>query len=117
MGDLSGKDVSDHFYIATLQSWLIHNDDEIYENVLDHFEGLEYYAVCDGVSRAIKFIKGVVEKRFDEASIISEDSESYTYAFEEYKSISKRIYEDVLLEIYGEQIRNFTKSNWVKIRY
>ena len=30
IGDLSGKDVSNHFYIATLQSWLINNDEDIY---------------------------------------------------------------------------------------
>ena len=111
IGDLSGRDVSNHFYIATLQSWLIHNDDEIYQNVLDHFEQLEYYAVCDGVNRAMKFIRNAVDKRFDEASFIAEDSDTYTYEFEEYKKISRKIYEDVLLEIYAEQIRNFTKSN------
>ena len=111
IGDLSGRDVSNHFYIATLQSWLIHNDDEIYQNVLDHFEQLEYYAVCDGVNRAMNFIRNAVDKRFDEASFIAEDSDTYTYEFEEYKKISRRIYEDVLLEIYAEQIRNFTKSN------
>ena len=111
IGDLSGKNVSNHFYIATLQSWLINNDEEIYDNILDHFEGLEYYAVCDGINKAMKFIRRVMDKRFAEASTIAEDSETYTYDFEEYKSISKRIYEDVLLEIYEEQIRNFTKSN------
>ena len=111
IGDLNSKDVSNHFYIATLQSWLINNDEEIYEDILQHFEVLEYYAVCDGINKAMNFVRNVMDKRFSEASVIREDSETYTYAFDEYKNISKRIYEDVLLEIYGEQIRNFTKSN------
>tara|TARA_E500000318_G_C3563326_1_gene214557 strand:- start:654 stop:1010 length:357 start_codon:yes stop_codon:yes gene_type:complete len=111
IGYLRGKDVSNHFYIATLQSWLIHNDDEIYDNVLTHFEELECYDVCSGINKAIKFIRNAVDKRFDEASFIAEDSDTYTYEFEEYKKISRRIYEDVLLEIYEEQIRNFTKGN------
>lgn len=108
---LDSRDVSRHFYVTTLECWLIYNDDDIYYSMLDHFEQIEYYPACDGINKAIKFIERTVTKRFEEASIISEDDESTTYDFNEYKAVSSKIFYDVLLEIYEEQIRSIEENS------
>ena len=75
---IDSRDVSRFFYINTLEAWLIYNDDEIYYSMLHHFEDIEYYPACDGINKAIKFIENVVE----------------------YKKIKRKIFYDIMLEIY-----------------
>ena len=117
MEETRNRQMSSHFYINTLQSWLIYNDYEIYEDVLKYFESLELYPVCDGIKKALIFIEFVLYKRFKDAEINVKDIEDVVLGrlqddeFERHRAISRLVYKDILTEIYGEQIRNFAKGN------
>lgn len=117
MGAIKNKEIASLFYINTLQYWLVYNDYEIYEEVLNHFESLELYPVCDGIKKALVFIEMVLDERFKDAKIETSDALDVVLGklsddkWEKHKSISRLVYKDVLTEIYGEQIRNLTKGN------
>lgn len=117
MKKVTNKQVASHFYISTLQNWLIYNNYTVYEDVLEHFESLELYPVCDGIKKALVFIEFVLDRRFEEAQVGSEEVLSFVLGqleeneFEKHREISRLVYKDILTEIYDEQIRNFTKGN------
>ena len=123
MEGIRNKQIASHFYVTTLQNWLIYNNYTVYEDVLEYFESLELYPICDGIKKALVFIEFVLDKRFKEAQVGFEDELNFVLGqleeneFEKHREISRLVYKDILTEIYGEQIRNFTKSNWIKIRY
>lgn len=103
--------IADYFYIATLANFLLNNELEVYDEVLSHFEGREEYIVCHGIQKAIDKIESVIDARFSEASVMSENETERIYDVEEYKRISKEIFKDILLEIYDRQISHFKKDN------
>lgn len=100
------KETGDHFYVATLMYWLLNNELEIFDDVLNHFQDREQYLVCFGIKRAIDKIEATIEKRFDEAAVQSETEEERVYDAEEYKRVSREIFKDILFEIYECQIKN-----------
>lgn len=100
------NETGQHFYIATLMYWLLNNELDIFDDVLSHFQDKEQYMVCFGVKRAIDKIEETIEKRFDEAAVMSETEGEKIYDAEEYKRVSKEIFKDILFEIYECQIKN-----------
>ena len=100
------KEAGEHFYIATLMYWLLNNEIEIFDDVLRHFQEQEQYIVCFGIKKAIDKIEETIEKRFDEAAVMSETDEEKVYDAEEYKRVSREIFKDILFEVYESQIRN-----------
>lgn len=103
--------IAEHFYVATLTSWLINNELEIYDEVLSHFEEREEYVICHGIKKAIDKIESTIDIRFSEAASVSENESERVYEIEEYKRISRDIFKDILLEIYDRQIEYIKKDN------
>jgi len=99
------KETGEHFYIATLMYWLLNNELEIFDEVLSHFQEKEQYLVCFGIKKAIDKIEETIEKRFDEAAVMSETEGEKIYDAEEYKRVSREIFKDILFEVYESQIR------------
>ena len=73
MKGFTNRQVASHFYISTLQNWLIYNNYTVYEEVFEYFESLELYPICDGIKKALVFIEFVLDKRFKEAQVGFED--------------------------------------------
>ena len=113
-GKKSG-DIQMHFYIATLSAYLIYNDLEVFDRLLQEFEDREEYLICSGIKSAIEKIEEVHSERFNEASIeigIEEDEEGLlTFSYEKHKEISKLIFKDILTEIYEKQIGQSTSDS------
>jgi predicted transcriptional regulator len=109
------ENVQLHFYIATLSAYLIYNDLEIFDKLLQEFEDKEEYLICSGIQSAIEKIEEVHSERFNEASIeigIEEDEEGLlTFSYEKHKEISKLIFKDILTEIYEKQIGQSTSDS------
>lgn len=103
--DLSNEQIIEHFYTSTLSAWLIFNDFEVFENVLDHFQRQEDYLVCEGISRALAKIEAIMDERFSEASEEVEEG-VFQYEYKNHKAVSKRIFEDVMTEIYERKTGN-----------
>lgn len=113
-GKKSG-DIQMHFYIATLSAYLIYNDLEIFDRLLQEFEDREEYLICSGIKAAIEKIEDVHDSRFQNAAVeigMEEDDEGMlTFSFEKHKEISKLIFEDILKEIYEKQIEQSTRNS------
>lgn len=97
--------VAEAAYLVTLQYWMVYNQIEIYESMLQHYEEKEEYAICEGINRAIEKIDQVMHDRFEEAEAIEEDEEQTLYTHEEHQRVSRLIFEDILKEIYERQIK------------
>lgn len=106
----SNQNIVDYFYIATLSSWLVYNEFQIYEKMLQHFEEQEEYLICQGINQAIDKIDEIYNDRFDEATPLAEHEDGAEYTFEDHKRISRLIFEDVLKEIYEKQIIKFKEN-------
>lgn len=109
--ELDDDDVIRFFYVSTLEFWLVYNDDDIYYNILNHFENMEYYTACSGIQKAIKFIEKTIQKRFSNAAGTTYDEHTMIYDAEEYKKLSRQIFEDIIIEIYEEKIRSVEESS------
>lgn len=113
-GKKSG-DIQMHFYIATLSAYLIYNDLEVFDRLLQEFEDREEYLICSGIKSAIEKIEDVHDGRFQNAAVeigMEEDEEGMlTFSFEKHKEISKLIFEDILKEIYEKQIEQSTRNS------
>lgn len=113
-GKKSG-DIQMHFYTATLSAYLIYNDLEIFDRLLQEFEDREEYIICSGIKAAIEKIEDVHDSRFQNAAVeigMEEDDEGMlTFSFEKHKEISKLIFEDILKEIYEKQIEQSTRNS------
>lgn len=113
-GKKSG-DIQMHFYTATLSAYLIYNDLEIFDRLLQEFEDREEYLICSGIKAAIEKIEDVHDSRFQNAAVeigMEEDEEGMlTFSFEKHKEISKLIFEDILKEIYEKQIEQSTRNS------
>jgi len=106
-----GKEIGNiqlHFYTATLSAYLIYNDLEVFDRLLQEFEEKEEYLICSGIKSAIEKIEDVHDSRFQDAAVeigMNEDEDGMlTFSFEKHKEISKLIFEDILKEIYEKQI-------------
>jgi len=100
-----------YFYRATLSAWLIYNQYEIFENLLNYFTEAEEYLVCAGIHKAINRIEEIVGERFEDAAVVAEDEESVTYDVEEHKRVSGLIFQDILKEIYEDEIRGYKEGS------
>lgn len=104
-----------HFYTATLSAYLIYNDLEIFDKLLQDFEEKEEYLICSGIKSAIEKIEDIHDSRFNNAALevgIQEDEEGLlTFSFDKHKEISKLIFEDILKEIYERQIERSSKDS------
>lgn len=104
-----------HFYTATLSAYLIYNDLEIFDKLLQDFEEKEEYLICSGIKAAIEKIEDIHDSRFNNAALevgIQEDEEGLlTFSFDKHKEISKLIFEDILKEIYERQIERSSKDS------
>lgn len=113
-GKKSG-DIQMHFYTATLSAYLIYNDLEVFDRLLQEFEDREEYLICSGIKSAIEKIEDVHDSRFQNAAVeigMEEDEEGMlTFSFEKHKEISKLIFEDILKEIYEKQIEQSTRNS------
>lgn len=113
-GKKSG-DIQMHFYTATLSAYLIYNDLEVFDRLLQEFEDREEYLICSGIKAAIEKIEDVHDSRFQNAAVeigMEEDEEGMlTFSFEKHKEISKLIFEDILKEIYEKQIEQSTRNS------
>lgn len=108
--DLGDRDVVDFFYVATLQMWLMHNDLNIYDDLLTYFEEQENYLICEAIHKAIAFIESTVEENFENATKLSEENDGNMYSFEEHKRVSNEIFKQVVQEIYEKQIGDVSES-------
>jgi len=117
MKGFTNRQVASHFYINTLQNWLIYNNYTVYEDVLEYFESLELYPICDGIKKALVFIEFVLDKRFKEAQVSFEDELNFVLGqleeneFEKHREISRLVYKDILTEVYAEQIRSIKENS------
>lgn len=100
-----------YVYIATLSAWLIHNEFEVFDAVLAHFEEKEDYLTCEGIRRAIDKIDEIYNDRFSEATIIAQDEDTVEYSYEEHKRVSRLIFQDILKEIYEKQVDKHQKNS------
>ena len=103
--------VTEYVYVHTLSCFIINNDFNVYESLLDHYEAEEQYAVCEGINRALLKIDDIMAKRFAEADKIEETEESVVYTHQEHMRISSLIFEDIVKEIYERKIANTEEHN------
>lgn len=97
--------VAESAYLVTLQYWMVYNQLDIYERMLQYYEEREEYAFCEGISRAIEKIEDTMDKHFKEAEVLEEDEEQVLYTHDEHQRVSRLIFEDILKEIYERQIK------------
>jgi hypothetical protein len=98
-------------YVSTLQFYVNYNDLTIYDALVGYYEDTEQYAICEGISRAIDFIDDTMGHRFGEAIEESEEEDGKIYTTEEYKRVSRLVFEDIIKEIYERQIKGVTQAN------
>ena len=98
-------------YVSTLQFYVNYNDLTIYDALVGYYEDTEQYAICEGISRAIDFIDNTMDNRFGEAIEESEEEDGKIYTAEEYKRVSRLVFEDIIKEIYERQIKGVTQAN------
>ena len=103
--------ITEYVYVHTLSCWIINNDFNIYENLLDYYEAEEQYAVCEGIHRALAKIDDIMAARFDEADKISQTENEITYTHQEHLRVSALIFEDIIKEIYEKQIDKRKKNS------
>lgn len=104
-----------HFYTATLSAYLIYNDLEVFDRLLQEFEEKEEYLICSGIKAAIEKIEDLHDSRFQNAAVeigMEEDEDGMlTFSFDKHREISKLIFEDILKEIYNGQIEAYQRTN------
>jgi len=98
-------------YVSTLQFYINYNDLTIYDALVAYYESTEEYAICEGISRAIDFIDLTMDNRFSEAIEEGEEEDGKIYTAEEYKRVSRLVFEDIIKEIYERQIKNCKENN------
>ena len=109
--DLNGPEIIEHFYVLTLSSWIMYNEASIYEELLDYFESQQEFYICEGINRALNRIDDTMQKHFLEASALDEDDEGKTFDLQEYKNVSRRVFIDIMKEIYERQIESNSTDN------
>lgn len=97
--------VAEAAYLVTLQYWMVYNQLDIYERMLNYYEEKEEYAICEGITRAIEKIESTMDYHFQQAESLEEDEDQILYTHEEHQRVSRLIFEDILKEIYERQIK------------
>jgi len=97
--------VAEAAYLVTLQYWMVYNQLDIYERMLEYYEQKEEYAICEGITRAIEKIESTMDYHFQQAESLEEDEDQILYTHEEHQRVSRLIFEDILKEIYERQIK------------
>ena len=103
--------VAESAYLVTLQYWMVYNQLDIYERMLQYYEEQEEYAFCEGISRAIEKIESTMDKHFQEAEALEEDEDQILYTHDEHQRVSRLIFEDILKEIYERQIKTTEETD------
>jgi len=103
--------VAESAYLVTLQYWMVYNQLDIYERMLQYYEEKEEYAFCEGIARAIEKIEDTMDKRFQEAEALEEDEDQILYTHDEHQRVSRLIFEDILKEIYERQVKTTEDTN------
>ena len=98
-------------YVSTLQFYIYYNDLTIYDALVAYYESTEEYAICEGISRAIDFIDVTMDNRFSEAIEEGEEEDGKIYTAEEYKRVSRLVFEDIIKEIYERQVGNCKENS------
>lgn len=98
-------------YVSTLQFYVNYNDLTIYDALVKHYEDTEEYAICEGISRAVDFIDDTMDKRFGDAIEEGEEEDGKIYTAEEYKRVSRLVFEDIIKEIYERQIKRIERPD------
>ena len=98
-------------YVSTLQFYINYNDLSIYDSLVAYYESTEEYAICEGISRAIDFIDNTMDNRFSEAVEEGEEEDGKIYTAEEYKRVSRLVFEDIIKEIYERQVKGIEETN------
>lgn len=105
------KFISEYVYLHTLSCWIINNDFNVYESLIEHYEEQEQYAVCEGIHRALSRIDEIMATRFEQADKIDETEIEALYSLQEHNRVSALIFEDIIKEIYEKQIDKRKKNN------
>lgn len=105
------KLIAEYVYVHTLSCWIINSDFNIYESLMEYYEGQEQYAVCEGIHKALSKIDDIMASRFEEADKVKETEDEVIYSMQEHTRVSALIFEDILREIYEKQIDKLKKDN------
>ncbi len=98
------------FYRATLFAWLVYNDTEVFDIILQTYLDREEYLICEGISRAMTVIEDVTENRFSEATPIREDDEGKIYSHQQHQEVSRLIFADILMNATYERYTKGTEE-------
>ena len=98
-------------YVSTLQFYVNYNDLTIYDALVKYYEDTEEYAICEGISKAVDFIDDTMDIRFGEAIEEGEEEDGKIYTAEEYKRVSRLVFEDIIKEIYERQVKGIESTN------
>ena len=98
-------------YVSTLQFYVNYNDLTIYDALVKYYEDTEEYAICEGISKAVDFVDDTMDIRFGEAIEEGEEEDGKIYTAEEYKRVSRLVFEDIIKEIYERQVGNYKENS------
>ena len=98
-------------YVSTLQFYVNYNDLTIYDALVKYYEDTEEYAICEGISKAVDFVDDTMDIRFGEAIEEGEEEDGKIYTAEEYKRVSRLVFEDIIKEIYERQVKGIESTN------
>ena len=98
-------------YVSTLQFYVNYNDLTIYDALVKYYEDTEEYSICEGISKAVDFIDDTMDIRFGEAIEEGEEEDGKIYTAEEYKRVSRLVFEDIIKEIYERQVKGIEKPS------
>jgi hypothetical protein len=98
-------------YVSTLQFYVNYNDLTIYDALVKYYEDTEEYSICEGISKAVDFIDDTMDIRFGEAIEEGEEEDGKIYTAEEYKRVSRLVFEDIIKEIYERQVGNYKENS------
>jgi hypothetical protein len=105
------KLISEYVYVHTLSCWIVNSDFNIYESLIEYYEGQEQFAVCEGIYNALEKIDQIMAERFEQADKIEETEGRVVHSMQEHNRISGLIFEDIIKEIYEKQINKYKENN------
>ena len=97
----------ERYYFTTLLAYMLWNKFDMFDDVLEYFEHKEEYLVCSGIQVAISKIEDIMDKRFSDATPVEEDEDMRTFSIEEYEEVSRKVFKDIIIEMYERQIDQF----------
>lgn len=97
----------ERYYFTTLLAYMLWTKFDMFDDVLEYFEQKEEYLVCSGIQVAISKIEDIMDKRFSDATPVEEDEDMRTYSMEEYEEVSRKVFKDIIIEMYERQIDQF----------